>query len=65
LDSVFIHEVIRAQITFSLLAYCFSGARISAFLHNGKAEVEQKDRQTDRLLFEGFDVEGITLPSLQ
>jgi hypothetical protein len=53
-NSVFIYEVIRVQITFLLLAYCFSGARITAFLHNGKAEVKGKDGQIDRLVFEGW-----------
>jgi hypothetical protein len=32
----------RDQITFLLLAYYFSGARIGAFLHNGKAEVKEE-----------------------
>jgi hypothetical protein len=53
-DSVLIHEVMKAQIMFLIPAYYFSEARIGAFLHNGTAEVEQKDRQTDRLLFEGL-----------
>jgi hypothetical protein len=53
-DSVFIHEAMRIQITFLLLAYCFSGARIGAFLHNGKAEVKGEDGQIDRLVFEGL-----------
>jgi hypothetical protein len=47
-DSIFIHEVMRAQMTFLILAYCFSEARIGAFLHNGTAEVEQKDGQRDK-----------------
>jgi len=38
-NSVFIHEAMRDQITFLLLVYCFSIARIGAFLHNGKTEV--------------------------
>jgi hypothetical protein len=41
-------------MTFLILAYCFSGARIDTFLHNGTAEVEQKDGQRDRLLFKGL-----------
>jgi hypothetical protein len=53
-DSIFIHEVVRIQITFLLLAYCFSGARIGAFLHSGKAEVKGEDGQIDRLVFEGL-----------
>jgi hypothetical protein len=53
-DSVFIHEVMRDQITFLLLAYCFSGARIGAFLHNGKAEVKGTDGKVDRLMFKGL-----------
>jgi hypothetical protein len=53
-DSVFIHEAMRIQITFLLPAYCFSGARIGAFLHNGKAEMKGEDRQIDRLVFEGL-----------
>jgi hypothetical protein len=42
-DSVFIHEVIRIQITFLPLAYRFSGVRIGAFLNNGMPEVKGKD----------------------
>jgi hypothetical protein len=42
-DSVFIHEVMRIQVIFLPLAYCFSGARIGAFLRKGKAEVKGKD----------------------
>src|SRR5947199_1788197 len=53
-DSVFIHEAMRIQITFLLLAYCFSGARIGAFFHNGKAEVKGEAGQIDRLVFEGL-----------
>jgi len=44
----------RIQITFLFLAYCFSEARIGAFLHNGKAEVKGEDGQLDRLVFEGL-----------
>lgn len=51
---MFIHEVMRYQITFLLLAYCFSGARIRAFLHNGKAEVKGEAGKLDTLLFEGL-----------
>jgi hypothetical protein len=53
-DSIFIHEVMRTQITFLLQAYYFSGARIGAFLHNGTAEVKGKDGQIDRLMFKGL-----------
>ena len=53
-DFVFIHEVMRIQITFLLLAYYFSEARIGAFLHNGKAEVKGEDGQLDRLVFKGL-----------
>jgi hypothetical protein len=44
----------RIQITFLLLAYCFSGARIGAFLYNGKAEVKGENGQIDRLVFKGL-----------
>jgi len=44
-DSIFIHEVMRAQITFLLLAYCFSGAPIGAFLHTVR---RRWNRKTDR-----------------
>jgi len=53
-DSIFIHVVMRTQITFLLQAHCFSGARIGAFLHNSTAEVKGKDGQIDRLVFEGL-----------
>jgi hypothetical protein len=53
-DSVFIHEVMRDQITFLLLAYCFSGARTGAFLHNGKVEVKGEGGKLDTLVFEGL-----------
>jgi hypothetical protein len=46
--------MMRVQLTFLLLAYCFSGARIGAFLPNSKAEVKREDGQIDRLLFEGL-----------
>lgn len=62
-DSVFIHEVMGDQITFLLLAYCFLGARIGAFLHNGKAEVKGEDGKLDTLVFEGINMEGKTVPS--
>jgi hypothetical protein len=39
-NSISIHEVMRVQITFLLLAYRLSGARMGAFLHNGKAQVK-------------------------
>ena len=53
-DSVFIHECMRVQMTFLILIYCFSGARIGAFLHNGKTEVEKGEGQTERVVFEGL-----------
>jgi hypothetical protein len=40
-DSIFVHEMMRVQLTFLLRAYCSSGARIGAFLHNGTAEMKQ------------------------
>jgi hypothetical protein len=52
--SIFIHEVMRIRITFLLLAYCFSGTRIRAFLYNGKAEVKGENGQIDRLVFKGL-----------
>jgi protein tyrosine phosphatase (PTP) superfamily phosphohydrolase (DUF442 family) len=53
-DLVSIHECMRDQITFLILVYCYSGARIGALLHNGKAEVRRKDDQIDKLAFEGL-----------
>ena len=53
-DSVFIHEVMRDQRTFLLLAYYFSGTRLGAFLHNGKAEVKGEDGKLDTRVFEGL-----------
>ena len=61
-DSVFIDETITDEITFLLLAYCFSGTRIRAFLSNGKAEVKRKEWGIDRLVFEGLTWEGKTVP---
>lgn len=39
-DHVFIHEVIRSQLTFLTITYCYSGARIRAFVHNFIGEVK-------------------------
>ena len=40
-DAGFIHECMRVQMTFLILVYRFSGARIGAFLHNGKDDPEK------------------------
>ena len=53
-DSVFIHEMMRVQLTFLLLLYSDSGARLGAFLENGMAAVKRKDGQQDTLVFEGL-----------
>ena len=53
-DSVFIHEMMRVQVTFLLLLYSDSGARLGAFLENGMAAVKRKDGQKDTLMFEGL-----------
>jgi hypothetical protein len=53
-DSVFIHEMMRVQVTFLLLLYSDSGARLGAFLENGVAAVKRKDGQKDKLMFEGL-----------
>jgi hypothetical protein len=53
-DSVFIHEMMRVQVTFLLLLYSNSGARLGAFLENGMAAVKRKDGQKDTLMFEGL-----------
>ena len=53
-DSVFIHEMMRIQVTFLLLLYYDSGARLGAFLENGMAAVKRKDGQKDTLMFEGL-----------
>lgn len=39
-------------MTFLILDYCFTGERVGAYLHNGKAEVKQPDGKIDRLVFE-------------
>ena len=39
-DSIFIHECMRDQMTFLILAYCFTGTRVGAFFQNGKAEMK-------------------------
>lgn len=53
-DPIFIYEGMRLQISFLLLSYCFTGARVGAFLHNGKAEVKRKDGRVDKLVFKGL-----------
>lgn len=53
-DSVFIHECMRVQIIFLVLICCFSEARIEAFLHNGKAGIEEGEGPTERIVFEGL-----------
>jgi hypothetical protein len=53
-DSVFIHKCVRVQMSFLFLAYCFTGARVGAFLHNAKAQVQQEDGQIDTLVFQGL-----------
>ena len=39
---------------FLFLFYCFTGARVGAFLHNGKAEVRRKNGGIDKLMIEGL-----------
>lgn len=53
-DSVFIYRVMRDQITFIILIYYFSRARIRAFLYNGKRKVKGKDGQIERLIYKGL-----------
>jgi hypothetical protein len=53
-DTIFIHECMRDQMTFLLLAYRFTGARVGASLHNGKAEEKVADGKIDKFVFEGL-----------
>ena len=53
-DSIFIHECMRVQMTFLILAYCFTGARVGAYLENGVAEVKRPDGKVDKLVFKGL-----------
>ncbi len=53
-DHVFVHEVMRSQSTFLTQAYCYSGARIGAFVHNFTGEVEGQDGKTEKVLLRGL-----------
>jgi hypothetical protein len=53
-DTIFIHECMRDQMTFLLLASCFTGARVGASFHNGKAEEKLPDGKVDKFVFEGL-----------
>jgi hypothetical protein len=53
-DSVFIHEMMRDQMTFMVQLYSASGARLGTFLDNGRAEAKQKGGQVDKLILEGL-----------
>lgn len=53
-DSEFIHECMRVQMTFLILVYCFSRARIGVFLHNEKADPEKEVDQTEKVVFKGL-----------
>jgi hypothetical protein len=41
-------------MTFLILEYCFTGARVGAYLENKVAEVERPEGQMDKLVFEGL-----------
>jgi hypothetical protein len=51
-DHVFIHEVMRSQLTFLTMAYCYSGARIGAFVHNFIGEVKTQDGEMEKVVFQ-------------
>ena len=53
-DKGFFHEGMRVQMTFLLLVYCFTGARVGAFLHNGKEGVEQGGGENDKVICQGL-----------
>lgn len=53
-DHVFIHEVMRDQISFIIQAYCYPGARIGAFVHNFAGEVKGKDGKMEEVVFKGL-----------
>ncbi len=53
-DSEFFHECMRVQMTFFILVYCFTDARIEAFLHNDKKEVEQKANENEKMIFQNL-----------
>ena len=41
-------------MTFLLLIYCFTGARVGAFLDNGKGGTEQDADENDKVIFQGL-----------
>ena len=42
----------RAQMTFLILMYCFTGACIGAFLQNGNEGAEQRANENEKLLLD-------------
>ncbi|KAI9770979.1 MAG: hypothetical protein M1840_002683 [Geoglossum simile] len=50
-DPMFIHERNRVQLTFTILIFCFSGARISAFIPNTDKAKDRGIRYKDIELF--------------
>jgi len=44
----------RVQMTFLFLAYCFTGARVGAYLHNSKTKMKSPDGKVDKFVFEGL-----------
>lgn len=57
-DFIFSHECMRDQMIFLILAYCFTGARVGAYLDNGETVVKRPDGKTDKLQFEIDDELG-------
>lgn len=53
-DNGFLHEGMRVQMTFLLLVYCFTDARVGAFLNNGKGGAEQNANENDKIIFKNL-----------
>lgn len=53
-DYGFFHECMRVQMTFFILVYCFTGAGIGAFLHNGQGGAERGASEDEKVMFQGL-----------
>lgn len=52
----------RSQLTFLTMAYCYSGARIGAFVHNFIGEVKGQDGKMEKVVFQGLTWKAILWP---
>jgi hypothetical protein len=57
-DSEFFHECMRVQMTFFILLYCFTNARIETFLRNDKKSVEQKTNENEKMMFQNLTLKN-------